>query len=155
MIIKAVAEKLFDPKKVILIGAAGVKPHQGVKKASYAAIAKVGKAVTTLPGLRGTRKALRQKLYESAGATDYLNAEGMQAIFRNTVNEDLLPSVHFITQPSLLIWGEHDDQTPVADAYAMSNELDDCELLVVQDAGHFVHVEQPAIVLEKIDGFLK
>jgi pimeloyl-ACP methyl ester carboxylesterase len=60
-----------------------------------------------------------------------------------------------MTQPALLIWGEHDDQTPVADAYAIANELDDSELLVVQDAGHFVHVEQPAVVLEKIDEFLK
>jgi pimeloyl-ACP methyl ester carboxylesterase len=155
VIIKAVAEKLFDPKKVILIGAAGVKPNRGAKKAAYAVIAKVGKAVTSLPGLRGTRQALRRKLYESAGATDYLSAEGMQTIFRNTVNEDLLPSVHLMTQPALLIWGEHDDQTPVADAYAIANELDDSELLVVQDAGHFVHVEQPAVVLEKIDEFLK
>lgn len=154
VIIKSIAEKLFDPKKVILIGAAGVKPRDGGKKAAYKVVAKVGKVVTALPGLRGARKSLRRKLYESAGATDYLDAEGMQNIFRNTVNEDLLPYVHLITQPSLLVWGEHDDQTPVADAYVMSNELNNAELVVIEDAGHFVHVEKPDLVLKKIDEFL-
>ena len=154
VIIKSIAEKLFDPKKVVLIGAAGVKPRDSGKKAAYKVVAKVGKAVTSLPGLRGARKTLRKKLYESAGATDYLNAEGMQNIFRNTVNEDLLPYVHLIKQPSLLVWGENDDQTPVADAYIMSNELDEAELVVVEDAGHFVHVEKPEVVLKKIDEFL-
>jgi len=155
VIIKSIAEKLIDPTKVILIGAAGVKPKQNSKKAAYQVVAKVGKVVTSIPGLRGTQKALRKRLYESAGNTDYLYAEGMQTIFRNTVNEDLLPYVHLIAQPSLLIWGENDDQTPVADAYAMVNELDDSELVVVEDAGHFVFLDKADIVKEKIDEFLK
>jgi len=155
VIIKSVAENLMNPQRVVLIGAAGVKPHQSRKKAVYRVVAKVGKFVTSLPGLRGTRQALRKKLYESAGATDYLNAEGMQHTFRNTVNEDLLPYVHLMTQPTLLIWGEHDDQTPVADAYAMTNELNDSELVVVEEAGHFVYRENAPLVIQEIDGFLK
>lgn len=154
VIIKAIGQKLISPEKVILIGAAGVKPKQNGKKAAYKVVAKVGKAVTSLPGLRRTQKALRKRLYESAGATDYLYAEGMQTIFRNTVNEDLLPLVHLISQPSLLIWGENDDQTPVSDAYAMVNELEDSELVVVQDAGHFVFLDNAPIVTEKIEEFL-
>jgi pimeloyl-ACP methyl ester carboxylesterase len=155
VIIKSIGDNILRPKKVVLIGAAGVKPKQSSKKVAYRAVAKVGKVVTSLPGLRGTRQVLRQKLYESAGNTDYLHAEGMQAIFRNTVNEDLLPLVHLITQPSLLVWGENDDQTPVADAYSMSNELDDSELMIVENAGHFVFLDEPALVEQKIDEFLK
>lgn len=154
VIIKAIAEKLFKTEKVVLIGAAGVKPRQSGKKAVYKVIAKVGKLATSVPGLRGARQALRRKLYESAGSTDYLNAEGMQHIFKNVVGENLLPYVHLITQPSLLIWGEHDDQTPVSDAYMMSNELTNAELVIVRDAGHFVHHENATLVLGKIDEFL-
>ena len=155
VIIKSVAENLLNPQRVVLIGAAGVRPHQDAKKAAYRVVAKVGKFITSIPGLRGTRQALRKKLYESAGATDYLNAEGMQHTFRNTVNEDLLPYVHLMTQPTLLIWGENDDQTPVADAYAMTNELNDSELIVVEEAGHFVYREKSELVMQKIDEFLK
>ena len=154
VIIKAIADKLLHPARVVLIGAAGVKPRQTGRKTAYKVVAKVGKAVTSIPGLRGARNTLRKKLYESAGATDYLYAESMQTIFRNTVNEDLLPYVHSITQPSLLIWGEHDDQTPVADAYVMANELDNAELIVVENTGHFVYRESPTLVFKKIDEFL-
>jgi len=36
----------------------------------------------------------------------------------------------------------------------MANELQDVELVVVQDTGHFVHLENPELVQEKINEFL-
>jgi pimeloyl-ACP methyl ester carboxylesterase len=155
VIIKAIAEKLIVPEKVIFIAAAGIKPRKTVRKVGYYALAKIGKVVTFLPGMQRIRRTLREKLYAAAGATDYLRAEKMQTIFKNTVNEDLLPYIHLVRQPSLLIWGNNDDQTPVADAHAMANELHDARLFVVNDAAHFVHLDRPKFVQKRIDEFLK
>jgi len=155
VIIKMSALGLLATQKVILLGAAGIKPKQTPKKALYRMIAKTGKAATSLPGLKKVRASLREKFYVAIGSTDYLRSESMQQIFLHTVNEDLLPFVKTVKQPSLLIWGENDDQTPVGDAYRMLNELEDAELFVVEDAGHFVYLDDPEIVYTKIEGFLK
>ena len=58
-----------------------------------------------------------------AGSADYLRADQMKQIFLNTINEDLSSEVSKITQPSLLIWGKNDTETPLADANLMLSKL--------------------------------
>lgn len=154
VIIKGVATGMLSAEKLLLIDAAGVRPSTSAKKHLLKMIAKTGKAVTALPGLRALQPALRRRLYKAAGTTDYLEAEAMQKIFLNTINEDLLPLVHKLTQPTLLIWGEHDRETPVGDAYKILNDLSAGELVVVPDAGHFVYIDQPKAVQKAIEAFL-
>ncbi|MDB5167271.1 MAG: alpha/beta hydrolase family protein [Candidatus Saccharibacteria bacterium] len=154
VIIKGIANNYFQPQKVVLIGTAGVKPPRSAMKSIYKSIAKAGKVVTMLPGLKSMRPALRKKLYGAAGASDYLNAGSMQQVFLNTINEDLLPDVHRITQPTLLIWGENDNETPVADAQKIMHELPDGQLIVIPDAGHFVYNDDQTAVIKELDAFL-
>lgn len=154
VIIKLIAQQLTSPKKVILLDAAGVKPPRSVKKSLYKAVAKTGKVVTALPGLGKVRENLRKKLYESAGSTDYLNAGQLQKVFLNTINEDLLPEVHNITQPTLLLWGEKDTDTPVSDAEKMTKELADARLVVYPNAGHFVYQDEFESVMSEMERFL-
>jgi len=154
VVIKGISQGYLNPEKVVLIGAAGVKPHQSATKSLYKGVAKVGKLVTSVPILNKIQPALRQRLYSAAGSTDYLEAKALQTIFLNTINEDLLPFVRTITQPALLIWGENDLETPVADARKMMNELHDSKLLVVPDAGHFVYLDDSLAVRQSIEAFL-
>jgi len=154
VIIKGIANGNFRPEKVVLIGTAGVRPSQSVKRSIYKSIAKVGKTVTLLPGLKSLRPSLRKKLYGAAGASDYLNAGDMQQIFLNTINEDLLPLVHNISQPTLLIWGENDSETPVRDAQKIIRELPDGQLVVVPGVGHFVYNDDSKAVMKELDAFL-
>ncbi|TAL14241.1 alpha/beta hydrolase [Patescibacteria group bacterium] len=154
VIIKGIANNYFRPKKVILVDTAGVKPPESVKKAMYKSIAKAGKVVTALPGLKTLRPTLRKKLYGAAGASDYLNAGSMQKIFLHTIDENLLPDVHEIVQPTLLIWGENDTETPVDDAQKIMSELADGQLMVIPDAGHFVYHDDPTAVIKELDAFL-
>ncbi len=154
VIIKGIANKYLHSNKIVLIGTAGVKPAESVKKVVYKSIAKAGKVVTLFPGLKSLRPALRKKLYGAAGSTDYLNAGVMQQIFLNTINEDLLPDVHHVTQPTLLIWGENDSETPLADAQRIMHELPNGKLRVVPGAGHFVYSDNNAAVTKELDIFL-
>lgn len=154
VIIKGIANKYIHSKKIVLIGTAGVKPAQSIKKILYKSIAKTGKVVTLIPGLKQLRPALRKKLYGAAGSTDYLNAGSMQRIFLNTVNEDLLPDVHRLAQPTILIWGENDKETPLGDAQKIIHELPIGQLVVVPGAGHFVHNDAAGAVTKELDTFL-
>lgn len=154
VIIKGVGLGYLKPEKVVLIGAAGVKPHMEIKKAIYKSIAKVGKFATSIPVINKLQPALRKRLYASAGSTDYLQAKQMQTIFINVVNEDLLPEVSKITQPTLLIWGKNDTETPLGDARQMQALITGSRLVAVPDAGHFVYIDAFDDVADSLDKFL-
>jgi pimeloyl-ACP methyl ester carboxylesterase len=154
VIIKGYATEVLQADKVILIGAAGIKPKKTIKKAMITGAAKLGKGVTAVPGLRGLREPLRKRLYGYAQSTDYLEAEGMKRIFIKTIEEDLLEAVSSISSPSLLIWGAEDKETPVSDAEKMKARLQNASLVVVPSAGHFVFLDAPEKVNTLVDGFL-
>ena len=154
VIIKGVAKKLLTAEKVILIDAAGLKPPKSMRKSLYASIAKIGKTTTSLPLLKTLRPMLRKKLYSAIGSTDYLNANEMQHIFLNTISEDLMQYVHQITQPTLLLWGQNDTETPVSDAHKMLGELDKGKLVIIPGAGHFVYSDAFDQVTQELDRFL-
>lgn len=154
VIIKGIAKDFISPKKVVLIDAAGVKPPKTIRKSLYKSIAKLGKATTALPVLKTLRPMLRKKLYSAAGSSDYLNANEMQLIFLNTVNEDLLPYVQSIQQSTLLLWGENDMETPVSDAKKMMSELKHGQLVIIPNAGHFAYVDAYDVVIKELGTFL-
>jgi len=154
VIIKSFAHDLLPAEKIVLIGAAGIKPSQSAKKQLFKVIAKAGKAATSVPGLRQLRNGLRQKLYSAAGSTDYLLAGDMQKIFLKTINEDLLPEVESITVPSLLIWGQNDFETPVKDGVTMHQRIKDSRFVVVPDTGHFVFKDDFTAVKKELELFL-
>ena len=67
---------------------------------------------------------------------------------------DLLPRLHEITVPALLICGEHDEASPETilkyrDALALG------EVAVIPDASHCHHIEKPEIFLAVVRDFLK
>ena len=154
VIIKGIADNNLHPQKVVLLDAAGVKPPKATRQLIYKSIAKLGKAATALPIFKAIRPMLRKKLYNAAGSTDYLNANEMQLIFLNTINEDFLPFIHLMTQPTLLIWGKNDKETPVSDAEKMMQELPKGRLVVIDNAGHFVYVDAFKQCIKELDVFL-
>lgn len=154
VILKAVSGGLIAPKKIVLMGAAGIKPKKTFKQHLYKLIAKAGKAVVSLPGLRRFSEPLRRRLYGAIGSTDYLNSGTMQNIFLNTINEDLRDDARQISAPALLIWGVDDTETPIGQGRELQALLQQAELREIPSAGHYVFIDQPQIVLNEIKKFL-
>jgi pimeloyl-ACP methyl ester carboxylesterase len=152
--IRCSSANYLDPKKIILMGAAGIKPRKTFKMIAYKIIAKAGKLLTSLPLLSKLQPLLRKKLYSSIGNTDYSQANDMKKIFVNTINEDLLPELSKMNQSTLLIWGENDKDTPLSDAHLMSNLIKASKLRVIPNAGHFVYLDSPDEVKRYMDDFL-
>jgi len=152
--IKGISMGILQPQKVILIGAAGIKPSKSVKKSLFRLIAKVGRFVTSLPGLKNIQPKLRKNLYVMVGSSDYIQADKMKKIFVNIISEDLLSEIKNISQPTLLIWGENDKETPIKDANLMLSNLKNGRLIKVEGAGHFVYIEAFDRVRKEIEGFL-
>jgi pimeloyl-ACP methyl ester carboxylesterase len=152
--IKAVASGVLAPQKIVLLGSGGIQHSHTVRNQAYKILAKTGKLVTALPGLRQFRSALRGILYESAGSTDYLRSGEMKQIFLHSINEDLRGDATKITIPALLIWGEGDDQTPPADGKLLAQAIPGAQLHIIKNAGHYVQLDAPAEVAALIDAFI-
>lgn len=77
----------------------------------------------------------------------------MRATLVKVVNEDLKPLISKLSCPTLLIWGDKDTATPIADAREMEQLIQDAGLVVCEGAGHYSFLEQPAKVHSALQAF--
>lgn len=150
--IKGAGSYHFDPKKVVLIGAAGIAKTQSFRNILYMIAAKIGKFITAIPPFSFFRSRLRKSLYASSGS-DYLGAGRLQQIYLNVIREDLKQYAAKITSPTLLIWGSEDDQTPLVDGEIFSTVIVNSRLEVFPHRTHFVHQEEPEKIAKLIKEF--
>jgi len=61
--------------------------------------------------------------------------------------------LHRITVPTLLIWGASDGVVPVTYAEAYRAMIPGAQLVVIPEAGHLPHVEQPELLLQHVLSF--
>ena len=153
IIIKGVAHGIFQPKKIVLIASAGIAKRKSLRNAVIMAVAKAGKAIATARPFSLAREGLRKKLYKSIGS-DYGNAGAMKGTFLKVIGEDLSASARKISVPTLLIWGDRDTETPLADGERLHKMISGSELRVFPGTDHFVHLEKPKEVVRTMKDFL-
>jgi pimeloyl-ACP methyl ester carboxylesterase len=56
--------------------------------------------------------------------------------------------------PTLILWGDRDGVIPVAHAYAAHELMPGSRLEIIEGAGHFVPIEQPAVITALLVDFL-
>jgi 3-oxoadipate enol-lactonase len=81
----------------------------------------------------GSATALRAR----AGRIDYL--------------KEVLPAINI---PTLVIVGRDDEYTPVSKAEELQQHLQNCKLVIIEDAGHVTNLEAPAEFNEAVLRFL-
>jgi pimeloyl-ACP methyl ester carboxylesterase len=152
--IKSIAENMIVPDRLVLMGSAGIAKNTTFRNSLITVITKIFAFVTYIPPIIFYRDQLRKWLYRSIGS-DYLDAGKMKETYLNVIKEDLQADAAKIKVPTLLIWGEKDTATPIADGEKLANIISDGHLKVIGGASHFVHLEQPAKVASLIKDFLK
>jgi pimeloyl-ACP methyl ester carboxylesterase len=151
VVLKGVGEGVLSAEKLILVDSAGLKPRVSARRKVVASMSKVGKVL--FRGKVGER--IKKSVYDRIGARDYVEASPlMKEVFKKTVSEDLRKYISGIKTKSLVIWGEDDLDTPVADAYELA-EIKGARLVILPEAGHYVFFDKPAEVLREIREFLK
>jgi pimeloyl-ACP methyl ester carboxylesterase len=131
---------LFD--KLVLVDAAGIRAPRTFRWYRRVAVAKLAKHTLRRMGAPGNR--LAQRLVGGSASGDYAAARPeMRATFVKLVNADLTPLLGQIRNPTLLIWGEQDSDTPLRDGQLMERLIPDAGLVVFEGAGHFAYADQP------------
>ena len=145
----------FEIDKVILIDSAGVKPPKTIKQKIRQRIYKSSKFVLTLKPVQVIFPDAIENLRKKNGSADYNAASPMmRRCLVLAVNEDLRHVFPKVYAPTLLIWGDKDDATPLSDAKLMEELIPDSGLVVCEGAGHFSFLEQPGKVIRVICSFL-
>ena len=130
--------------KLVLIDAAGVKPRRSLKY--YFKIYSYKTYRRLLPLSVGRQRAdkIIDNYRRRVGSSDYNNASVMmRRIMSRVVNEDLCHLMPKIKCPTLLVWGENDTATPIADARKMERLIPDAGLVVFKGAGHYSFLDDP------------
>lgn len=135
--------------KIVLTSSAGVLPPKTMRDS----IVGFGKQALKLPGLNAFESQLRNWAKNQLGSEDYKNAGALEPTFRKVIAEDLLPYAARIQAPTLLIWGDADQDTPLWQAQTLEKTIPDAGLVVFNGATHFAYQERLPDFLRIVDTF--
>jgi len=154
--IKFSSENPTNLKGIVLYSAAGITPQNKIKNSVYFGIAKTGKAILRILRLNFISNLLKKLLYKSAGVKDYNNANNQRKeIMKKVISENLEKYLKDISQPVVLLWGSKDTETPLSDAEIIRKEINNSQTIVVDGAGHAIHIENPILFASKIQEALR
>lgn len=77
----------------------------------------------------------------------------LKETFKNVINEDLVPFLSSIKIPTLVIWGEKDIVTPLAEGELIATSIPGAKLEIIKNAGHFPFLEKPEEFIKLIKEF--
>lgn len=133
--------------KLILTGAAGIKKPQteeGRKRAAqFRRLKALCQAAKRMKVFGSLPDRMEEKLRQKYGSRDYnaLDAE-MRQTFVKVISLDLSDRYAEIKQPTLLIWGDQDTETPLWMGKQMERDIPDAGLAVLEGGTHFAYLEQ-------------
>ncbi len=139
--IKLGAEHPDRVVRLVLIDAAGIRPRRTAKYYLKVYSAKTVKHLGPRLGPLGRR--MQRRIAARMASSDYASAGELRPTFVKLVNEDLTELLPDIKAPTLLIWGEADDATPLADGRTMERLIPDAALIVFPGAGHYSYLDDP------------
>lgn len=131
-------------RRLVLVAAAGIP-----RELSATAAARLA---TELARLR----AWGRRTFVATIAADSLRAGPftLYRTLRHLLADDVRPLLPFVSQPTLIVWGEHDPVTPVRDAHVLRNALPRARLFVVAGAAHNVMADRPDEFVRVVRDFL-
>lgn len=142
----------YPTRKMVLTGAAGIKPKQSLEVKTKIAAYKAAKQLLKLPGMDRYSEQIRAHF----GSEDYKNAGGItRQIFVKCVNDDVTDILEKVTAPTLLIFGENDDATPVWMGKIMEEKMKDAALIIFENDDHYAYYHQINRFNRIVDVFLE
>lgn len=150
--IRGLAEGLLEAERLVLLASAGVRSEYKGRKRVLRMAAKTGK-ILAMPLPAAVKDKLRRKLYTTVGS-DMLVAEHLQETFKKVVSDDVQNDAAKLALPTLLVYGEDDVSTPPAFGRLLHGQIAGSTLEIFGNAGHFVHIDQPAKTTAAVKDFL-
>lgn len=142
--------------KIVLADSAGVKPQTPLLLRLRTSAYKTLRGGLKRVGLSGLANSLAAWYGKRYGSADYQAASGvMRETFVKVVNEDLLPLAAQVKPSTLLLWGEHDADTPLSQGKLLEKTIPDAGLVVLEGAGHYSYLDRLPDAVRIMDYFFQ
>ncbi len=146
----------FTIDRMIFTGCAGIMPKRSAGYYLRTRLYKLGRTFLGCAPVKKLFPGALPNLQKKMGSSDYAAASPvMRSVFVRVVNEDLAPLLSKIQEEVLLIWGENDTATPLADGIQMERKIPDAGLAKIAGAGHYAWLDQPYIFASILKSYLK
>ncbi|MDR1020033.1 MAG: alpha/beta hydrolase, partial [Synergistaceae bacterium] len=141
--------------KAVLTGGAGIRSRATLRGKLRSCLYRAVRRVISVEAVKKKFPLLLERWRMKNGSADYRNATPrMRECLVKVVNEDLTRHLPDIKCPTLLIWGDQDTETPLADAKTMERLIPDAGLVVLKNAGHYPFIDQGYAFGRVLDSFL-
>ena len=128
-------------KKLFLVAPAIIRKRSLKKEI----IKKIAKPFSFLP--ESAKKIIYIKILKS----NYPLKKGiMRDIFLRVIKEDQLEDCSSISVPTVIIWGENDNITPLKDAYSIYKRMKKSKLVIIEDQGHDLNRNAPELLVNMV-----
>lgn len=127
--------------RIVLTGAAGLRPDEVAKTKKGGTVKRMRDTLRRFKVLDNLADKLNEAYVQRFGSADYkaLDPE-MRKTFVKVINQDLSSCLPKIQSPTLLYWGDNDQETPLWMGKKMEKEIPNAALLVVNGT-HYAYLE--------------
>jgi pimeloyl-ACP methyl ester carboxylesterase len=140
--------------RLTLVASAGIRPRRTLRVRARLATSRLLRGLAAVPGLTRVVEPLRAAWSERVGSRDYRAAGRLRPILVKVVNEDLRPLLPRIATPTLILWGDRDEEVGRAVVEIQAAEIPGARLRVFSGAGHFPFQDAPGEFMTVLREFL-
>lgn len=155
IVITLAAKQPAQVSRLVLVASAGIRPRRRVGYYVRVATAKLARWFFSLPGWGATGRRMISKVQGRFGSRDYRAAGQMRPTLVKVVNEDLTPLLPAIQLPTLILWGDQDQEVPRSAMEIMAARIPRARLVVFEGAGHFPFLDMPDEFCRTVKEFLR
>lgn len=146
------------PKKVqklILISAARIVRRKKIKVAIFRIFSKAGNFAFSVPPLSFLKPIIQKIWSKLSREKDYYRASKlMRQTMQMILGAEMRGELAKIQTPTLILWGQKDPVTPLADAKILHDEIKDSKLCVFAGENHDLNIKIPEKLAHQITNFL-
>jgi pimeloyl-ACP methyl ester carboxylesterase len=140
--------------RMVLAAGAGIRTPPSLRQMMRSGVSRtVRKGLTSLH-MDGLRDRLRESYNQRYASEDFLTAGPLRETFIRVIEEDLTAYAERVPLPTLLIWGDQDQETPLWQGRRFEQIMPDAGLVVFTGAGHFAYLERLSETVHIVDHFL-
>jgi pimeloyl-ACP methyl ester carboxylesterase len=141
--------------RLILVASARVRTRPRLAVRAKVVATKLLRRVLTLPGWGRLGERILRRWQDRVGSRDYRAAGPMRPTLVRVVNEDLSPMLPMIQAPTLLLWGDQDQEVRRPAVEMMVAQIRGARLVTFPGAGHFPFHDAPEAFQRHLTGFLR
>lgn len=142
--------------KMTLSNSAGIKIEPSIGQRLRLGMVRRARSSLQRIGAKSTAESLRRLYNQHFGSADFVQASPiMRGTLVKIVEQDLLEYARRAAHPTVLIWGDADEETPLWMGRKLENTLPDAALIVHPGAGHYAYLDFPERTASIMDALFR